>query len=107
MTSKNTRMLCLLAFIVIASGCSSRDSDELTDAGVSNDDAPTTNEPIVIEVVTVTDTTDSTATPVAPVSTFQMDGYISNPLLSPIPSELEGNAPAGLSNNFVANPLIH
>lgn len=101
---KNTHVLCILAFALVASGCSSRDSNELTtDAQTSNDDAP---DRIVIEVTPSTDTSDGTATPVAPVSTFEMDDFVSNPLLRAIPAELDdGDTPAPTS--YVVNPLIN
>jgi len=117
MTIDKAKFIGLVAFAIVASGCSSSDdSDQLP-----NDDSVNLNdpEPVVIvvtdnseppevtdEVTDDIDASEGSPTPVTPVSSFEMDEFIVNPLLTPVPPELEVAATTGLPDNFVVNPLL-
>ena len=104
MTSDKATAICLVALALVVSGCSGReDSAELPNDDVIDVTGP---DPIVIEVPLETDTDDSIATPVTPVSSFEMDGFIINPLLTAIPSEVGGSSSSVVPRGFAANPLM-
>jgi len=105
MTSDKATAVCLVVFALVVSGCSGREGDdnvELPNDDVIDVDSP---NPIVIEVPLETDTDDSIATPVTPVSSFELDGFIVNPLLTAIPSEVGGGSSSVVSREFAVNPL--
>jgi hypothetical protein len=105
MNSRIAKGLCLTAFILVGAGCSGREDGESGTSQIPSDDPVSSGGPIVIEVPVGTDTSNEDATPVAPVSSFQMDVFVKNPLLTEIPSELRSSETAGRS--YTANPLIN
>jgi len=107
MISYNTKMLCLIVFTIGASGCSSGGGDSTNDPLIIVDDITNPGTTTTTEVTIGTETSDSFATPVVAVSSAQMDEYVINPLLAPIPSELASGNTADKSRRYVTNPLIN
>jgi len=112
MISYNTKMLCLIVFTIGASGCSSGGGDSTNDPVINDpliivDDITNPGTTTTTEVTIGTETSDSFATPVVAVSSAQMDEYVINPLLAPIPSELASGNTADKSRRYVTNPLIN
>lgn len=97
MISDKVKTLCILAAMLTASGCGSSGGDGVTDPQILLDDA-------VASGVTAS---DGFATPVASVSSGQMDAYVDNPLVKAIPVELNGGASNASSGNYITNPLIN
>lgn len=95
-----TKMLCLIAFVLTASGCGSGNGNgedtDLTDPLISSDGVISTNGATI---------SGGVATPVASVSSLQMDEFVDNPLVTVIPTELNGSTSTGLSTSYIANPL--
>jgi len=117
MINDKRRIFCLIAFVFVVSGCisSSDDVTELDDVStvddviISDDGVVTTEvttEVTAEEALTASDATDATAAPVAQVSSAQMDAFIKNPLIAPIPAELQNNASAIAAQGFIANPFM-
>ncbi len=104
MTSDKATAVCLVVFALVASGCSGREDG----VELPNDDVVDVDDPdrIVIEVQLGTETDDSIATPVTPVSSFEMDSFIVNPLLTAGPSEVDGSSSNVVARAFTINPLV-
>lgn len=108
-------MLLAAAFTLTVAGCSGRDNDEGSVVQGSNititvpeDTTDTSNVTTTATEPTVsTETTDGTATPVAQVSSAQMDRFIKNALLAEIPSELDGSTTTAVAASFIVNPLLN
>jgi hypothetical protein len=79
----------------------------IADPQILNDGALNTDGTATAEVTLSTDTSDGIATPVASVSAAQMDAYIDNPLLTAIPTELNGGTNTGLPSSYITNPLMN
>lgn len=94
-----TKMLCLIAIVLTASGCGSGNGNaEDTDPLISSDRVISTNGAII---------SGGVATPVASVSSLQMDEFVDNPLVTVIPTELNGGTSTSLSTSYIANPLAN
>ena len=116
MNRDNIKILCLIAITLTASGCGG-DSDTDTqlsqnDNALITDETATTTTEATIDDIATTELTDSTdtsggiATPVQPVSSAQMDAFVGNPLLTAIPTELNGGTLTVLPGSFIINPLM-
>ena len=114
MLSNKTKVICLIAFAITASGCSGGGSDEAlsplndevnTEVTTATNDTSLAEEASGTEVTNTAETSGGFATPVASVSSSQMDAFIVNPLSSAIPAELNDAAASVSPNGFVANPL--
>lgn len=108
MISDKTKILCCIVFTLTVSGCSGSGGDEIGDTPILIDDGTNTDiTTTTAEVAVGTETSESFATPVASVSSAQMDKYVENPLVTTIPSELiDGNSNAH-SRSYITNPLIN
>jgi len=109
MLNDKAKIFCLVVFALSASGCGSGSGGGDIDTpqvlpleNTGSDDGVTT-----AELTVGTDTSESTATPVLPVSTVQMDEFVENPLVTPVPTELAKEMSVLSSNTYVNNPLIH
>jgi len=115
MLSNKTKVICLIAFVITASGCSGGGSDDETlstlndeissEVTTATDDTSLAEGTTETEMINTAETSDGFATPVASVSSSQMDAFIVNPLSSAIPAELNDAAASVSPNGFVANPL--
>lgn len=135
MISDKTKMLCLIAFTVAASGCgersdSSTGSSEITDPAIFIEDevaavnttteanidpdnegtAVDTTAVVNIEAPGVADSleiSDGFATPIPLMTSGQMDAFVENPLSTEVPSELNSGITTALSRNYITNPLVN
>ena len=104
MISEKVKLLCLPALMLAISGCSNSGSDDITDTQPFFDDTASLE---LIEATASTDTSDGTATPVASVSSGQMDAYVDNPLVTAIPTEIKDDTSNASTGNYITNPLIN
>lgn len=96
---RKVKLLCLLAFTLTASGCGNSGGDGITDPQIAFDDVASTD--------VLATTSDGMATPVASISSGQMDAYVDNPLVTKIPTEINGGSSSASSGNYITNPLIN
>jgi len=90
MKIQHAKLFCSLAIALATAGCGG--------SGDSESAAAT-------EAASSADTSDGVASPVQPISSAQMDAFVSNPLLSRVPEELKGGT--AQSSSYVSNPLIN
>ena len=113
MISDKTKLLCLIAVALTVSGCggsggsgSENGSVEVIDPQVILEDEVNTVGTTTNESVDVNETSGGFATPVASVSSMEMDAFIQNPLVAAIPSELSSSSSNAQSSGFITNPLL-
>lgn len=116
MITKKAAMFYLIVFTLSTSGCgggSGSGNADNTDPQILFDDnlsvettAEATTE-ATTEVTIGTDTSDGIATPVASVSSAQMDAYVNNPLVKEIPIELNSASSNAVARRYITNPLIN
>ncbi len=105
MIKDKTKVLCLIAFALTASGCSN-DGTDITDTQLL-DDAINADVITTTEVTNGTGTSSGIATQVTPVSSAQMAAFVRNPLLAAIPTELNGGTSTSLPRSYITNPLTN
>jgi len=104
------KLLCLVAFTLTASGCGSSNSNEpgaeTTEPLMLVDDVVSSEGATTSELTVSTETSGGVADSVTPVSSFQMDEYVENPLVTAVPAELDGTTSTRVPAGYITNPLM-